>query len=65
MSPTQEILAKLAYSANAAMLAINELKEVEYQVRQGTAGNAAQQRDTVDRHINACLILAEILKTGK
>lgn len=65
MTPTQEVLAKLAYSANAAILAINELKEVEYQVRQGTACNAAQHRNMVDRHINACLILAEILKSGK
>lgn len=65
MTHTQEVLAKLAYSANAAILAINELAEVEEQVRQGTACNAAQQRNMVDRHINACLILAEILKSGK
>ena len=65
MTPTQEVLAKLAYSANAALLAINDLKEVEEQVRQGTACNAAAHRDMVDRHINACMRLAEMLKTGK
>lgn len=65
MTYTQEVLAKLAYSANAALLAINELQEAEDQVRNGLLGNAATYRDTVDRHINTCLKLAEILKTGE
>ena len=65
MTRTQEVLAKLAYSANAALLAINELKEVEEQVRQGTACNAAAHRNMVDRHINACTILAQMLHDTK